>query len=54
MLVVWVRKKTFNEVITSSMIKKAVIQINEKTKGQNERRKEQERLIRVRKWFDEK
>jgi len=37
-----------------SMIKKAIIQTNEKTTGQSERLKEQERLMRVQKWFDEK
>lgn len=49
MLVVSMRKRNFNKDITV-----AVIWRNGTTKGQSERNQEQDRQIRVRKWFDEK
>ncbi len=49
MLVVWMRKRNFNEDITATVIWR-----NGTTKGQSERNKEKERQMRLRNCFDEK
>ncbi len=49
MLVVWMRKRNFNEDITATVIWR-----NGTTKGQSEINKERERQMRLRNSFDEK